>query len=153
MEYSVFKTPIGYMKMVEEDGFITSFTWVGESAQEEISHSPILAQGKKQIDEYFSGQRKEFTLPVKINATPYRKKVLKALLNVKYGQTVTYGQLAQLTGNPKAARAVGSAMRTNPLVLIVPCHRVLPAGGKLGNYSAGGAENKKYLLALENQNK
>ena len=149
MEYIVFNTPIGRLKMGREDGYITLFTWVGEKPRETASYDPLLLEGKKQVEEYFRGERKEFSLPIKINATPFRKKVLEELLKVRYGETVTYGQLAERTGNPKAARAVGSAMRTNPLVLIIPCHRVLPSSGRLGNYSAGGVENKKLLLSLE----
>ena len=80
------------------------------------------------------------------------KKVLEELMKVPYGSTTTYKELAEKTGNPKAVRAVGSAMRTNPIIIVIPCHRVLQTGGGLGNYSAGGPANKDWLLTFENQN-
>ena len=73
-------------------------------------------------------------------------------MQVPFGSTVTYKDLAEKTGNPKAVRAVGSAMRTNPIILAIPCHRVLKSDGSLGNYSAGGPANKDWLLTFENQN-
>ena len=153
MNISVFNTPIGALKAVEEDGFLTELVHISNYPVQEIPPStPLLQMVYTQLEEYFSGSRKEFTIPLKYSATPYRTKVLQRLLQVPFGSTVTYGQLAEITGNPKAARAVGSAMRTNPIVIIIPCHRVLPAGGKLGNYSAGGPANKDWLLTFEKQN-
>ena len=89
----------------------------------------------------------------KIIADNIRRKVLEELQKIPYGSTTTYKELAEKTGNPKAVRAVGSAMRTNPIILAIPCHRVLKSDGSLGNYSAGGPANKDWLLTFENQNR
>lgn len=152
MDYTVFKTPIGYFKAVQEDGYITQVSYRGERADEVRAQTEVLKELCRQFDRYFDGSLKEFSLPIKITGTPFRKRVLEELLKTGYGQTTTYKSLARAVGNPNASRAVGSAMRTNPLVIIVPCHRVLPSGGKLGNYSAGGPANKEWLLAFEKQN-
>lgn len=102
-----------------------------------------------QLREYFAGERKTFDLPMKLQGTDFQVKVWKTLLQVPYGSTVTYGDLAAMAGYPRAARAVGSAMRNNPLWLLIPCHRVVGASG-LGGY--GGPEGlpiKRQLLLLE----
>lgn len=152
MNSIVFNTPIGALKADEEGGFLTGLTFYAPYAQETDSDNDVLKETKKQLSQYFLGERKEFDLPLKLNVTPYRKKVLEELLKVGYGETVSYGKLAERTGNPKAFRAVGSAMRTNPIMIIVPCHRVLPSTGKVGNYSGGGPANKEWLLTFEKQN-
>ncbi len=154
MKYAVINTPIGALQIEAEDGCITAVKYIAKYAEKEIQpDDPLLQLAVKQINDYFEGSLKEFTLPVKLNVTPYRKKVLEELMKVPYGRTTTYGRLADLTGNPKASRRVGSAMRTNPVILIVPCHRVLQGSGALGNYSAGGPANKEWLLAHEKQNR
>lgn len=106
-----------------------------------------------QIEEYLAGTRSEFTVPVAMPATEtFRGQVQRALLDIPCGQTWTYAELAAHVGNPKAARAVGTACATNPLPILVPCHRVVRAGGDLGNY-LGGAEIKRMLLAVEGYTK
>ncbi len=153
MEYAVINTPIGALQIEEDEGYITAVKYVGGFVNEEtVPENNLLKMAEKQLRDYFEGSLKEFTLPLKLNVSPYRKKVLEELIKVPFGHTVTYKELAERTGNPKAARAVGSAMRTNPIIIIVPCHRVLQAGGKLGNYSAGGPANKDWLLTFEKQN-
>lgn len=102
----------------------------------------------KQLQEYFSGKRQLFDLPLQSASTPFRKRVRDILLRVGFGETVTYGELAQRVGMAGASRAVGGAMRTNPIPILVPCHRVLAAGGKIGGYSSG-LEIKRRLLNLE----
>jgi len=154
MEHIIMNTPIGALQITEEDGYITAVTHITNFAvQETDTENAVLLKARQQLTDYFMGGLKEFDLPIKINVTPYRQKVLEQLMKVPFGQTTTYRELAEKTGNPKAARAVGSAMRTNPLVIIVPCHRVLPANGKIGNYSAGGPANKDWLLCFEKQNR
>lgn len=152
MDYAILHTPIGYLKITEEKGYITSLTYAGKEAQPVSPHTNVLKMAEKQLKDYFEGSLKAFTLPIYIDASPYRKKVLQELLKVPYGQTITYKQLAEKTDNPNAARAVGTAMSTNPIAIIVPCHRVLPQGDKIGNYSLGGPENKEWLLCHEKQN-
>ena len=145
-------TPIGILKISEKDGYITEITYKGSEIDFEQCVSPLLEQAKHQLEDYFDGARKTFDLPLAFTGSEFNKAVLDSLAKVPYGQTVTYGQLAKMAGSPKAARAVGSAMRKNPFVIVIPCHRVLPSGGKLGNYSAGGPANKDWLLTFEKQN-
>jgi methylated-DNA-[protein]-cysteine S-methyltransferase len=103
----------------------------------------------RELDEYFSGQRKAFDLPLDLSLSKgFRQLVQQHLPEITYGQTRTYGQVAELVGNPKAVRAVGTACATNPLPVVVPCHRVLRADGTPGGY-VGGPDAKKALLRLE----
>lgn len=104
----------------------------------------------EELREYFAGKRCEFSIPLDLRATPFQCAVYRELRRVPYGKTCTYGELALQIGNPKAMRAVGTANATNPIPIIIPCHRVVAAGGKLGGY-AGGRELKERLLALESK--
>ncbi|MEG3029348.1 MAG: methylated-DNA--[protein]-cysteine S-methyltransferase [Oscillospiraceae bacterium] len=153
MEYAILHTPIGFLKLVQQEEFLTQVEYVGRQEREILPTTPLLKEAVRQLKGYFDGELKTFDLPLKPQVTPYRQAVLKELLKVEFGTTTTYKELAAKAGSPKAARAVGSAMRTNPIVVIIPCHRVLPQSGKLGNYSAGGAANKEWLLAHEAQNR
>jgi methylated-DNA-[protein]-cysteine S-methyltransferase len=104
-----------------------------------------------ELDEYFAGHRRVFTMPIDLSSVeaPFRRTVLETLYReVGFGETITYGELAALAGRPRAARAVGSAMATNPIPIVVPCHRVLAAGGHLGGYG-GALCMKRGLLGLE----
>ena len=96
------------------------------------------------------GRRRRFDIRLDWSATSpgFRRTVLQELTTTRYGETLSYGELAARAGSPRAARAVGSAMATNPLAIVVPCHRVIAAGGRIGGYG-GGLEVKRYLLALE----
>ena len=102
-----------------------------------------------QLREYFAGERKVFTVPLKMHGTDFQVRVWTTLLTVPYGSTVTYGDLAAFAGHPRAARAVGTAMRSNPLWILVPCHRVVGASGLGGYGGPEGTPMKKYLLSLE----
>ena len=145
-------TPIGWIKISEEDGFLTEINYTESIEGIEQQSSPLLENAAKQLQEYFEGYRKSFDFPLKVTGSDFNKAVLAQLAKVSYGETVTYGQLAQQSGYPKAARAVGSVMRKNPFMIVLPCHRVLQTGNKLGNYSAGGPANKDWLLTFEKQN-
>ncbi|HZM30590.1 MAG TPA: methylated-DNA--[protein]-cysteine S-methyltransferase [Acidimicrobiales bacterium] len=104
---------------------------------------------RRQLDEYFAGRRRSFDVPLDRRLSHgYRRQVLEALSQVPYGETVSYKDLAVRTGNPGASRAVGTAMATNPIPIVVPCHRVLRTGGALGGYG-GGIDTKVWLLRLE----
>ncbi|MBL0319260.1 MAG: methylated-DNA--[protein]-cysteine S-methyltransferase [Alphaproteobacteria bacterium] len=116
-----------------------------ENASKECS---ILQQAKRQLNEYFSGQRHHFELPLAPSGTEFQQRVWKALCTISYGQTVSYQYLANLVGNPKGCRAVGLANSKNPISIIIPCHRVIGTNGKLTGY-AGGLDNKKWLLERE----
>lgn len=106
----------------------------------------------KQIMEYFLGKRKEFDLPIKISGTDFEKKVLEELLNVKYGQTISYKELSKKAGYERAYRATGSVMAKNPIPIVIPCHRVLKSDGRAGSYYYG-TQMKEFLLDFEKNNK
>jgi methylated-DNA-[protein]-cysteine S-methyltransferase len=116
-----------------------------------VLHAPDrLDAVRRQLDEYFGGRRRHFriTLDWSLTASDFRHRALEAARRIPPGETATYGELAAEVGSPRAARAVGTAMATNSLPIVVPCHRVVPAGGGLGNYG-GGVEIKALLLELE----
>ena len=115
-----------------------------------ILESPARLDGvRRQLDEYFAGRRRAFEIDWDIRALPaYNRRVLEELARVEYGRTTTYGALAARTGNPRAARAVGTIMNRNPIPIVLPCHRVVGANGSLVGY-AGGLERKQQLLKLE----
>ena len=146
-----YQSPIGCLKLTATEDALTALRFVEEAADEAESTMPanrIIQQACKQLDEYFAGKRKRFELPLSLAGTPFQQKVWKELQQIPYGQTVSYAQLAQSVGNPKAFRAVGSANGKNPAAIIVPCHRVINANGQLGGY-AYGLGVKKQLLDLE----
>ena len=145
-------SPIGWLQIAEKEGRITQIAYRTHWEENSGNCPEILLVAKQQLEEYFDGQRKAFDLPLDFCGTDFNQKVLCALAEVPYGTTISYGQLAEKCGSPKAARAVGTAMRKNPFVIVIPCHRVLPQSGKLGNYSAGGPANKDWLLTFEKQN-
>lgn len=113
--------------------------------------SPLLCQARHELAEYFAGQRRSFAVPLALcGLPPFTRKVLAELQTVPYGETLTYGELAARVGAPRAARAVGRAMAANPLPIVIPCHRVVAGGGRLGGYSGGeGLPTKQWLLAFE----
>lgn len=108
----------------------------------------LLKEAAGQLEQYFAGERKTFDLPLAPEGTAFQLKVWRALQEIPYGRTRSYGEIAQAVGNKKAARAVGAANNKNPISIIIPCHRVIGADGKLVGYG-GGLERKAYLLALE----
>ena len=107
-----------------------------------------LPAAREQLSAYFRGELREFDLPLGAAGTPFQQQVWAALREVPYGSTCTYGDLAAAIGRPSAVRAVGAANGRNPICVVVPCHRVVGAGGSLTGY-AGGLERKSYLLSLE----
>lgn len=149
---AVMETPLGLMRLEEEAGALTRITL---PAQEEVpvpAATPLLQRACEQMTEYFAGQRQRLELPFRITGrSEFQCNVLETLQRqVPFGSTISYGLLAELSGYPRAARAVGTAMNKNPLCILIPCHRVLPADGSLGSYGAAeGAKSKAWLLALE----
>ena len=109
---------------------------------------PVFQQATTQLTEYFAGKRPAFTLPLNAAGTEFQKRVWAELAKIPYGQRISYGELAVRLGNPKASRAVGLANGKNPISIIIPCHRVIGASGKLTGYG-GGLARKEALLALE----
>ncbi len=153
MNSVIIKTPIGYLRISEENGELIEIKYLEkEIFMYNNYYSPVLNDAITQLFEYFDGTRKEFSLPLKLDGTEFTKNVLNQLSKVPYGTTITYTQLAEMVGNIKAVRAVGSVMRKNPFIIVLPCHRVLPKKLNFGNYSAGGTANKEWLLTFEKQN-
>jgi len=112
-------------------------------------HNPLLRETARQLRAYFAGKLCDFLLPLDMVSTEFQKRVWRELLAIPYGETRGYGEIAAAIGAPKAVRAVGAANGANPVPIVVPCHRVIGAGGKLVGYG-GGLELKKRLLELEN---
>lgn len=111
----------------------------------------LLAQCAAELGEYFAGARRGFDLPLVLAGTDFQQKIWQYLRGIPYGETRSYGQLAALAGNPRACRAVGMANHRNPVMILVPCHRVINANGSLGGFG-GGVEAKKILLGIEGKN-
>ena len=122
--------------------------FVSPPQEPRLSADAVLAAARRQLTEYFAGRRRTFVLPLSVTGTEFQCRVWEALSEVAYGATVTYGQLARSIGKPGAARAVGAALGRNPLAVVVPCHRVVAAGGGLGGF-AGGLARKRLLLEGE----
>lgn len=120
-------------------------SWLEKPTQAAMQH---LKKAATQLDEYFAGQRTEFDVALDMTGTEFQRGVWTALTEIPFGKSVSYAQHAQGLGNPKALRAVGSAIGKNPVSIIVPCHRVIGSSGAVTGY-AGGVERKRFLLALE----
>jgi methylated-DNA-[protein]-cysteine S-methyltransferase len=152
----LYNSPVGYISIKISEGFINEIIFVDD---EDANNSPdnlsasdkkILKKCTTQLDEYFSGERKIFEFPIKQDGTEFQQKVWSELMNIPYGKTISYLQLAQRLHNVKAIRAAASANGRNMLSIIVPCHRVIGADGSLTGYG-GGLHRKKWLLDHENK--
>ncbi|NNG37959.1 methylated-DNA--[protein]-cysteine S-methyltransferase [Flexivirga sp. ID2601S] len=148
-------TPIGPLTLVAEGDFLTGLYMASHRHQPEIDNfgprvqsDPLLLETRRQLEEYFAGERTEFDLPLKSHGTAFQQVVWQALREIPYGQTWSYGQLAHHIGRPSASRAVGLANGRNPISIVVPCHRVIGSGGSMTGYG-GGIERKQWLLGLE----
>ena len=142
-----YKTVLGDVTLVEEDGALLAISMQsdhGGIAQE----TPLIKDAFRQLSEYLIGERKEFEIPLRMKGTEFQKQVWTALLEIPYGETRSYKQIAETIGNPKGMRAVGMANNRNQLLIVVPCHRVIGANGSLVGYGEG-VEMKEFLLRLE----
>lgn len=138
-------TPIIDITITELEGHIIALDWGWSPFQEK---TPLLIEAKRQLDLYFDGDLTEFDLPIAPMGTKHQEKVWRAMMNIPYGETTSYGNMAKNIGS--GSQAVGTACGRNPIPILVPCHRVLGAGGKLGGYSGdGGLYTKRALLVLE----
>lgn len=149
-----YNTKIGRIVIQENGTAITKLDFINKEVQEQIiqeHETALLKEAIKQLDEYFDGKRKSFDLPLEPKGTEFQKKVWNALKEIPFGETRSYGEIAKIIGNEKAARAIGMANNKNPIAIIVPCHRVIGANGKLVGY-AGGLDIKERLLKLEKNN-
>lgn len=149
-----YETPVGILEIEENGSGITKVHFSSEEERNSLIEKPelketaLIKKAAKQLKEYFAGKRKLFELPLEPEGTEFQKKVWDALLKIPYGETRSYGQIAEQIGNKKASRAVGMANNKNPIAIIVPCHRVVGANGSLTGY-AGGLNIKGILLNLE----
>ncbi len=151
--WAVIESPVGDFRLVEADDQLTAIQWrpfvPDLPADQERPEHPVLAACAAQLAEYFAGERQEFDLPLAPVGTEFQRRVWDELTKIKFGTTRTYGEVAERLGvSTGFARAVGSANGRNPIAVVVPCHRVIGASGKLTGF-AGGLENKKRLLDLE----
>ncbi len=155
LKFKFMNTVVGTLKIIVNDKALVAILWDKEKPNrvllgnmEEAPTNPLLLEVEKQLGEYFKGQRTVFDLPLETEGTPFQKAVWEELKKIPFGNTASYKDLAQNVNNPKAVRAVGSANGRNPISIIVPCHRVIGANGKLSGF-AGGVDRKKILLDLE----
>ncbi|MBN2876452.1 MAG: methylated-DNA--[protein]-cysteine S-methyltransferase [Bacilli bacterium] len=149
MKKHTYATKIGNITIFQEEDFIIGIQFSTES-QDVGDSTPLMNKTKAQIDEYLDGLRKEFDIPYKLYRTSFQTQVLRTLSEVQYGEIISYKELAIRAGNPNAFRAVGSVCKSNPLPIIIPCHRVIKSNGEIGFYN-GGVKTKKRLLDLENK--
>ncbi len=150
----VFQSPIGILKICEEDGSLTRLCLQREDTdsmlplQSFAKHSDLLYEAYMQLNEYFAGKRVKFDLPLKGKGTAFQQRVWQELQKIPYGETRSYEDIAAGIGNSKAVRAVGQANGRNPIMIIVPCHRVIHKNGSIDGFACG-TEVKRFLLDLE----
>ncbi len=152
--FTTLDTPIDALLIAEENGLLTDVIHLSHADVKcmERGESELLNEAKRQLKSYFEGGLKAFTLPLAPEGTPFMRRVWEELRNIPYGETISYRELACRAGNEKAFRAVGQANGRNPIMVVIPCHRVINADGGLGGYG-GGLHNKKLLLELEMANR
>lgn len=155
--YKFMESPVGQLKLVASDRGLTAILWENDDPKrvplgdlQEAKNHPVLIETERQLKDYFAGKLERFTVKLDFVGTDFQKKVWKALTTIPFGETRSYGQIAQQIGNPKAVRAVGAANGKNPISIIAPCHRVIGANGQLTGF-AGGLEVKALLLGLESK--
>jgi methylated-DNA-[protein]-cysteine S-methyltransferase len=151
--YDFYDSPHGRMLLVANDEGLCGVYFDGQKyfpnvdGREDPRH-PVLRQAKRELVEYFGGERKRFETALAPEGTPFQRSVWKAISSVAFGETITYGELARRAGFKGSARAAGAATGRNPIGIIVPCHRIVGSDGSLTGY-AGGIERKRALLLLE----
>ena len=142
-------SPVGGLRLHVSAGLLTAIDFGAEARGAQVA-DPLLDQVQTQLTEYFKGERTKFDLPLANDGTEFQQKVWNEVSRIPFGETTTYGTIAQRLGYaPGISRAVGAANGANPIPIVVPCHRVIGGSGKLTGY-AGGADRKRILLALEN---
>lgn len=156
--YKTIPSPVGELTLVATDTALTAILWENEDPDrvrlnplEENKKHPILLETERQLNAYFAGKLKKFSVKLAFNGTEFQKKVWNALVTIPFGETRSYAQIARQIGHPTAVRAVGAANGKNPISIIAPCHRVIGSNGKLTGF-AGGLKAKALLLELESGN-
>jgi methylated-DNA-[protein]-cysteine S-methyltransferase len=153
--YDFYESPHGRILLVASEEGLSGVYFDGQkyhprldAAWRHDARHALLRQAKRELAEYFGGERRRFEIALAPDGTPFQRRVWKAISTVGFGKTITYGELARRAGSPGSARAAGAATGRNPIGIIVPCHRIVGANGSLTGY-AGGLEKKRALLALE----
>lgn len=156
--YTEFDSVVGCLRLIANDHALIGVVWQQEHIRRLAKinlvyddQDPLLQLAQQQLMQYFAGERKSFDLPLEAQGTPFQREVWQALTTIPYGETRSYKDIAQQIGKSLAMRAVGMANGQNPLSIIVPCHRVIGATGKLVGFG-GGLDKKKQLLQLEQSN-
>jgi methylated-DNA-[protein]-cysteine S-methyltransferase len=149
----VMDSPVGRLRLVADGDALVAVYMEDHAGAPELAASDgrgdaLLERARRQLAEWFAGERTVFDLPLRPGGTPFQLEVWRALAEIPFGETRTYGEIAARLGRPSAARAVGAANGRNPVSIVVPCHRVIGAGGALTGY-AGGLERKRWLLGHE----
>lgn len=155
--YTVMKSSVGEVTLVADNVSLRAIYWLNQKPDrvefpdlKNNDSNHVLKLAVKQLKDYFSGTRREFDISLRPVGTVFQEEVWLALRSISYGETVSYSDIAKQIGRPKAVRAVGAAIGKNPLSIMIPCHRVIGANGKLIGF-AGGLSTKEFLLNLENQ--
>lgn len=155
--YWTFAQKMGKLRAVETDDALSAleFTAPSDSSGAETlpvgairKKTPLLTEVGRQLADYFAGKRRVFDLPIRLDGTEFQRRVWRALLEIPYGATLSYGELARKIGQPNAARAVGRANNRNAICIVVPCHRVIGHDGRMVGYQPG-VDKKVFLLELE----
>lgn len=153
MYKAYYNSPIGIVEVVSDENSIIQLEFVENATENDLQGAPqVLGSALQQIEEYFLGKRSVFDLKLNAKGTEFQQKVWHSLIDVPYGNTACYGEIAAAVGNSKASRAVGGANNKNKIAIIIPCHRIVGADGSLTGY-AGGLWRKEWLLKHEKDNK
>lgn len=142
------KTPIGWVAISTSKEGLNELKFVAKPKQYKLEKNSFAEQVIKALDNYFIHPKSSFTFPLHVSGTPFQKTIWKLVASIPFGETRTYAEIASLYGNPQSVRAVGAAIGNNPIMILVPCHRVLGKMGALTGY-AGGLDRKKWLLEYE----
>lgn len=149
INYYFYETVIGYLTISADEQGITDVSFGKRNPVHAVcEETPVIKQAVNELQEYFEGRRREFTVPLHPQGTDFQLRVWQVLRTIPYGKTWSYKQVATAAGNPNASRAVGMANNRNPIAIIIPCHRVIGANGRLVGY-AGGLDVKEKLLEIE----
>jgi methylated-DNA-[protein]-cysteine S-methyltransferase len=144
-----FDSPVGAVTLFSKDNKVVLLT-MGSDITPDFGKASVLLDAKKQLQAYFKGKSKDLSFPVELGGTKFQQSVWREIEKIGFGKVITYAEIAKNIGNPKAVRAVGGAVGSNPVPLVIGCHRVLGASGRITGYSGGdGIPTKRWLLELE----
>lgn len=154
--YSTLNSPVGELLLIGTTKYLTEIlfenSWNETDILDLVRDDSLFTEAIRQLNEYFAGKRKDFSLPLQPKGTNFQQKVWQKLQRIPYGTTTNYGEIAKRIDNPKGSRAVGLANGKNPIPIIIPCHRVIGKNGKLTGFG-GGLDVKRQLLDLEQSHK